>query len=64
MPRANLGDRKALATSSLTQMTLAGAAARLARRDADLGRIFRRHGPPPLWARPAGFATLARIILE
>ncbi len=23
-----------------------------------------RHGPPPLWARPAGFATLLRIILE
>jgi len=24
----------------------------------------RRHGPPPLWARPRGFPTLLRIILE
>lgn len=23
-----------------------------------------RHGPPPLWARRGGFATLARIVLE
>ena len=48
----------------LTRTDLVTAAARLARRDADLGRIFRRHGPPPLWGRPAGFATLARIVLE
>jgi DNA-3-methyladenine glycosylase II len=26
--------------------------------------VLVRHGPPPLWARPAGFATLSRIILE
>lgn len=36
----------------------------LARRDPRLGRLVARHGPPPLWARPAGFATLLRIILE
>src|SRR5262245_65551004 len=43
---------------------LARAAASLARRDPDLGRLLARDGPPPLWARPAGFATLVRIILE
>src|SRR3712207_7093313 len=37
---------------------------RSARRDRGLGAIVRRHGPPPLWARPRGFATLLRIILE
>jgi DNA-3-methyladenine glycosylase II len=33
-------------------------------RDRGLARIVERHGPPPLWARRPGFATLARIILE
>jgi DNA-3-methyladenine glycosylase II len=33
-------------------------------RDADLDRIWRQVGPPPLWRRPAGFATLMQIILE
>jgi DNA-3-methyladenine glycosylase II len=37
---------------------------RLARRDRRLRALVRRFGPPPLWARPAGFATLLRIILE
>jgi DNA-3-methyladenine glycosylase II len=36
----------------------------LERRDPDLRRILRQHGPPPLWGRPGGFRTLARIILE
>lgn len=36
----------------------------LAERDSDLAGILDRHGPPPLWARPAGFATLVAIILE
>ena len=36
----------------------------LAGRDADLARIVARHGPPPLWPREPGFATLVRIILE
>jgi DNA-3-methyladenine glycosylase II len=36
----------------------------LTRRDADLRRIVRRHGPPPLWGRPGGFRTLVQIILE
>lgn len=49
---------------SLDRASLAAAARALARRDSDLARIMKRHGPPPLWARPPGFATLARIILE
>ena len=36
----------------------------LGARDADLAGIVARHGPPPLWARPPGFATLVHIILE
>ena len=33
-------------------------------RDTDLAGIVARHGPPPLWAREPGFATLVHIILE
>jgi DNA-3-methyladenine glycosylase II len=36
----------------------------LAARDPALGAIVARLGPPPLWARPPGFATLVAIILE
>ena len=36
----------------------------LAARDPDLAGIVARHGPPPLWARQPGFATLVHIILE
>ncbi|HSS19233.1 MAG TPA: hypothetical protein VLL54_04105 [Pyrinomonadaceae bacterium] len=48
----------------LTDATVASAAKQLAKRDPDLARIFKRLGPPPLWARPPGFATLVKIILE
>jgi DNA-3-methyladenine glycosylase II len=36
----------------------------LARRDPDLAQIARRYGPPPLWPRDPGFATLVHLILE
>ena len=36
----------------------------LAGADADLARVFETYGPPPLWRREAGFATLVHIILE
>jgi DNA-3-methyladenine glycosylase II len=49
---------------SLTRATLLDGVRALTERDARLGRIVDRHGPPPLWARPRGFATLVRIILE
>lgn len=40
------------------------AVTQLCRGDPDLGRVVARHGPPPLWARRPGLATLVRIILE
>ena len=49
---------------ALTRAALAAAVRALASADAGLGRIVAQHGPPPLWARPGGFRTLARIILE
>jgi DNA-3-methyladenine glycosylase II len=49
---------------ALDPQRLARAVAELARRDADLAAVVRRHGPPPLWARRAGFGTLLHIILE
>jgi DNA-3-methyladenine glycosylase II len=48
----------------LDEPTLAAAAAELAVVDPDLAGILARHGPPPLWAREPGFATLVAIILE
>lgn len=52
------------ARPALDTGALARAARHLARRDPDLARLLARDGPPPLWARPAGFATLVQIILE
>lgn len=48
----------------LNEATLAEGAAILAERDPDLADTVRRYGPPPLWAREPGFATLLEIILE
>lgn len=36
----------------------------LARREPRFAAIVKRHGPPPLWPREPGFATLALLILE
>lgn len=36
----------------------------LAREDPDLAAVVERHGPPPLWARRPGIASLVQIILE
>lgn len=49
---------------ALTEASLRRAARALAARDADLGRVLERLGPPPLWAREPGFPTLVHIILE
>lgn len=51
-------------SAMLTRATLLDGVRALAARDADLAAVVARHGPPPLWARPRGFATLVRIILE
>ncbi len=48
----------------LDEASLLRAVGELAERDPDLAGIVARHGPPPLWAREPGFATLVRIILE
>lgn len=48
----------------LDQTTLVAAANLLAARDPALADVLNRFGPPPLWQRPATFATLVRIILE
>jgi DNA-3-methyladenine glycosylase II len=52
------------ASPPLTEESLALAVRELAVRDPDLGAIVGRFGPPPLWNRPEGFATLAHIVLE
>jgi DNA-3-methyladenine glycosylase II len=48
----------------LTSDALGRAVDELAARDADLAGIVARHGPPPLWDRAPGFATLLHIVLE
>ena len=48
----------------MTEASLVDAVEVLAARDADLRRIVDRFGPPPLWGRPQGYATLVKIILE
>lgn len=51
-------------TLLVTAANLPALAQTLAARDEDLAAILARFGPPPLWARPATFATLVHIILE
>jgi len=50
--------------ASLDHESLLRAVQLLSRRDPDLGRVVRRFGPPPMWAREGGFSTLLHIILE
>ena len=52
------------ASRRLTTAALQSGARQLAARDRDLARIVERHGFPPMWGRPPGFATLVWIILE
>ncbi len=48
----------------LTPESLAEGLAHLCAADPNLAQIHARLGPPPMWAREAGFATLVHIILE
>lgn len=48
----------------LDELALHRAARVLARRDPALRAVLRAYGPPPLWAREPGFATLVHMILE
>lgn len=49
---------------TLDPASLARAVADLTAGDPDLARVVSQFGPPPLWAREPGFATLVHIILE
>ena len=48
----------------LNEKSLVSACRHLARQDNNLARVFDDYGPPPLWDREPGFATLLQIILE
>lgn len=48
----------------LTTNTLRRATRILASEHPELSRVYETHGPPPLWEREPGFATLLHIILE
>jgi DNA-3-methyladenine glycosylase II len=63
---AGYGEAMAIAPSpaALDRAGLVAAVAELASRDSDLAAIVDRLGPPPLWARQPGFATLVAIVLE
>jgi DNA-3-methyladenine glycosylase II len=46
------------------EINLPNIARKLAKQDPHLKIILDKYGPPPLWAREPGFATLLQIILE
>jgi DNA-3-methyladenine glycosylase II len=50
--------------TSLNEESLFRGVRLLSRRDPDLGRVVKKFGAPPMWAREAGFSTLLHIILE
>lgn len=52
------------ATRTLTTQSLREAAKFLAARDKSLASILEAYGPPPMWGRKPGFATLVQIIIE
>lgn len=54
----------ALLGKQLNKTSLIAACRTLAEADARLASVLSRYGPPPLWDRPPGFATLLHIILE
>ena len=51
-------------TKPLTRAILHDALHQLAARERRFGDILDAYGPPPLWARKPGFATLVLLILE
>ena len=52
------------APATLDKASMAEGLRQLSERDEDLALIFRELGPPRMWAREPGFATLVFIILE
>jgi len=55
---------KPISPVCLDETLMARGLAELKARDAHLARVTERFGPPPMWAREPGFATLVHIILE
>jgi DNA-3-methyladenine glycosylase II len=53
-----------LSVQDLTAETFAMGLQTLIKGDPDLGHIISTYGPPPLWSREPGFASLLLIILE
>jgi DNA-3-methyladenine glycosylase II len=53
-----------LPPAPLNRTSLLAGVHALTARDRHLARVVDEFGPPPLWARPRGFPTLVRIILE
>src|SRR5437763_1000927 len=49
---------------SLDKNSLVAACGKLSAFDPHFRRVYELYGTPPLWDRPAGFATLLNIILE
>ena len=60
-PKAGAGVR---APRRLTRASLARGVAALSEADADLARVVRAYGAPPLWEREEGFPVLVLVILE
>ncbi len=56
--------KSATPPDALTPASLLVAAQILAQREPVFRGIMEQYGPPPLWERPPGFATLVQIILE
>ena len=56
--------RPTRAPKRLTRASLARGVRALSEADADLARVARAYGVPPLWARGEGFPTLVLTILE
>lgn len=55
---------KNVVTSVLNSITLKRFSKKLAAVDPHFARVHKAYGPPPLWDRDPGFATLLNIILE
>lgn len=55
---------KAAAPKRLTRASLARGVRALSEVDPDLARVAQAYGPPPVWEREEGFATLVLTILE
>lgn len=53
-----------IAPEALDEFSLIKGLRHLSRSDADLARIFKQLGAPPMWERAEGFPTLVHIILE